>query len=114
MAENDKTVTTPETKLPPPKLRIGLMLSHPFIFKEQVFSKGGASAFVYSGMLYEIWTRIKNLVDIEDADIEEIPLEISYKEAIDRTNKGEFDGIIGDILISEENIKKLYSQKLYL
>ena len=117
------TSTSPETTTSPEMpitigipLKIGLILAHPFIFREKVTAQSGVSAFVYSGMLYEIWSRIKYLVDIEDADITEIPLEgISYEKAIDKVNKGELDGIIGDIVVSELNIEKvIFARTLFI
>jgi hypothetical protein len=106
------SVTPAPAPAPSKKLRIGLILSYPFIFKEQVSAKSGASATIFSGMLYEIWSRIKYLLDIEDEDLDEIPLEnISYKEAVDKVQKGYLDGLIGDILISQENIEKVVFTK---
>jgi Bacterial extracellular solute-binding proteins, family 3 len=98
------------------QLKVGLILAHPFIFKEKVTAQSGISAFVYSGMLYEIWSRIKYLTGIEEADVTEIPLEgVSYAQAIDKVNKGELDGVIGDIVISESNIEKVvFARTLFI
>jgi Bacterial extracellular solute-binding proteins, family 3 len=67
-------------------------------------------------MLYEVWNRIKYLLDIEDEDVDEIPLEeVGYREAIDMVQKGVLDGVIGDILISEESIEKVvFTRTLFI
>lgn len=93
------------------KLRVGLIVIPPFIKKKEI-QKNGITSIIYEGLVYEIWSKIKQLLDYE---IEEIPLSFNYDDAVNEIVKGNIDLLVGNVWIFEERAQKInFTRPIFL
>lgn len=99
------------TEMKQRKIRVGLIIIEPFIIEKKI-RINGETAILYDGLVYEIWSKIKQLLHYE---IEEIPLSYDYDKAVDEVVKGNIDLLIGNIWIFEERAKLInFTRPLFL
>lgn len=80
------------------KLKVGLILAEPYIVQD-IVEVEGQKIITYSGMLYEIWEKIKL---ISGLTVEEYPMSLNYGENILALQQGKVDILIGNIWIFQE------------
>lgn len=80
------------------KIKVGLILAEPYIIQDEIELEG-QKIITYSGMIYEIWEKIKL---INKLNVEEYPLNMNYSENILALQQGKIDILVGNVWIFEQ------------
>jgi ABC-type amino acid transport substrate-binding protein len=83
------------------KLKVGIVITEPYVIEEEVNINGDLKKS-FSGVLYEIWTKIKELNNL---DVEEISLGRDFSGAVKKLQNREFDLIVGNMWVFEDRAR---------
>ena len=86
------------------KLRVGLVITKPYIYKKSFISSKNKKKYKYYGMIYEIWSKIKSINNWNNRVIEK-EYEPDYDNCIKAIVDNKVDIIVGNIWIFERRIK---------
>ena len=93
------------------KLKVGLVITDPYI-KESKININGNTKTTFSGVLYEIWNKIKELNNL---DVEEISLGTDFIGSVDKLENRELDLVVGNMWVFEERARKIdYTRPILL
>lgn len=85
------------------KLRVGLVITDPYVIEEKV-NINGETKSVFSGVIYDIWTKIKELNNL---DVEEISLGHGFGKSVTMLENREIDLVIGNLWVFEERARRI-------
>lgn len=85
------------------KLKVGLIITEPYVIEEKVVINGEEKT-TFSGVIYDIWTKIKELNNL---DVEEISLGHKFSESVDKLINREIDLVIGNLWVFEDRARKI-------
>lgn len=97
-------------------LKVGLITSDPYITRKSLDIVNGNDSsekrVYYTGMLYEIWDKIKLMNNL---DVEEIDYGLEYQKSIEDLKLGKIDILIGNIWVFEERANDaLFTRPIFL
>jgi ABC-type amino acid transport substrate-binding protein len=85
------------------KLKVGLVLTEPYIVQEKV-KINGKEEITYTGVIYDIWKKIKELNNL---DVEEISLGHDFSGSVDKLENREIDIVIGNMWVFEDRARRI-------
>ena len=93
------------------KLKVGLVITEPYIIENKV-NINGKTKSSFSGALYEIWNKMKELNGLE---VEEISLGKDYSGAIEKIQNREIDLVVGNMWVFQDSARKVdYTRPILL
>jgi len=95
-------------------ITVGLLMVEPFVIRDVVIDTNGEEHVIFSGLVYDIWSRIKKINNWTHR-VKEIELDADYDKHVAAVSNGEIDILIGNIWIFESRMKLVdYSHSIFL